>query len=73
MSDNVVKFPGITKLDLDPDEILKETMGKLDGVIIMGYTKDGADGYFASSYSDSGEIIWLIERFKHLLLSEYDN
>ena len=64
MSDNVVRFPGITKLDLDPDLVLREAIGKLEGVLLLGYTKDG-ECYFASSYADGGEVMWLVERFKH--------
>ena len=38
---NVVPFNGITKLDLNPDIVLENTMGKLEGLVICGYDKDG--------------------------------
>jgi hypothetical protein len=64
---NVVRFPGITRFDLDPDLILQEAMGKLEGVVITGYDKHG-NTYFASSYSDGGNAMWLLEICKKALL-----
>lgn len=64
---DVVTFRGITKLDLPPDRILEDAIGKLDGVVILGYTKDG-DEFFASSYADGGNVLWLLEKLKKQLL-----
>lgn len=69
--DNVVRFPGMTRKEIDPDELLSAALGKMEGVIIAGYTKDGIE-YYASSYSDGGEIMWLVERFKHMLMQIVD-
>ena len=63
----VVNFTGITKLDLPPDRILDQAKGELDGVVIIGYDKDGNE-YFASSYADGGTVLWLMERCKTKLL-----
>jgi len=68
---NVVDFTGITKLNSSPDRALEQAKDKLEGVVIMGYTKEG-DSYFASSYSDGGTVLWLMEVCKKLLL-EVDN
>ena len=65
---NVIPFTGITKLDLDPDMVIEQIKGKLEGVVIMGYTKDGEE-YFASSYADGGNVLWLLERMKLRLLN----
>ena len=65
---NVILFNGITKLDLDPDTVLENTKGKLEGVILIGYDKEGEE-YFASTYADGGEVLWLIERMKLRLLN----
>jgi len=65
---NVIPFNGITKLDLDPDMILENTNGKLEGVIIIGYDHMGIE-YFASSYADGGDVLWLLERMKLRLLT----
>jgi hypothetical protein len=64
----IIPLNNITKLDLPVDRILETAKGELEGVIIMGYTKDG-DEYFASSYADGGTVNWLIDRFKAKLLA----
>lgn len=48
---NVVYLGGVTKLDLPADRILEKCAGQLEGVVVIGYTKDG-DEYFVSSYAD---------------------
>ena len=65
---NVILFNGITKLDLDPDMVLENTKGKLEGVILIGYDKEGEE-YFASTYADGGDVLWLLERMKIRLLN----
>lgn len=67
----VIPFKGITKLDLDPDIILENNKGKLEGVVIMGWDKDGKE-FFASSYADGGTVLWLVERMKKALLEIAD-
>ena len=67
MDDNVILFSGITNLDLPPDRVLEQAIGKLDSVVILGYTKDG-DEYFCSSIADGGEVLWIMERLKLCLL-----
>ncbi len=67
----VIPFKGITKLDLDPDTILENNKGKLEGVVIMGWDKNGNE-YFASSYADGGTVLWLVERMKKALLEIAD-
>jgi hypothetical protein len=69
---NVILFNGITKLDLDPDMVLENTKGKLEGVILIGYDKEGEE-YFASTYADGGDVLWLLERMKLRLLNVENN
>ena len=65
----VIDFNGITTLDLDPQRILDAAKKEeLEGVVILGYTKDG-DIYFASSYANVPEVNWLIDKCKDTLLS----
>ncbi len=64
---NVTRFPGITNLDLDPDMILSEAIGKLATAIIIGTDKDG-ELYFASSVTDGGTVLWWVELAKKALL-----
>lgn len=63
----VIPFNGITKLDLDPDVVLENNKGKLEGLVIIGYGVDGSE-YFASTYADGGTVLWLLERCKKTLL-----
>lgn len=67
----IMDFPGVTKLNLDPDRVLSAAVGELDSAIVIGYTKDG-DEYFASSVSSGPEAIWLLERMKLKLLQIVD-
>ena len=69
---NVVKFPGETLLDLNPDDILEEAKGKLDKVMVIGYTEDGAE-YFDSSFADGMIAVWLLERIKLIMLNIVDD
>ena len=63
----IIHFTGITKLDLPPDQILEAAVGKMEGVVIMGWDAQGNE-YFASSYADGGTVLWLLERLKKHLL-----
>lgn len=67
----VIPFTGITKLDLDPDVILENLKGKLEGFVITGFTADGEE-YFSSTYADGGTALWLLERCKRALLNNGD-
>jgi len=68
MSGKIIEMPCITFLDLPPDRILENAKGRLQGVVILGYDEDG-DEYFASSYADGGEVLWLLEMLKLQLLT----
>lgn len=63
----VIPLGGVTKLDLPVDRILEAAKDSLEGVVLMGYTKDG-EHYFASTYADGGEVLWLLENLKKQLL-----
>ena len=67
MRDNVIPIGGVTKLDIDPDAALEGCKGQLDGVIIIGISKEG-HLHFASSIADGAEILWYVEQFKAMLL-----
>lgn len=73
MKDNVVPFTGTTRLDLDPERLLKYALndGKLTEVVILGYSEDGEE-YFAFSSSDGGSVLWHLERAKMKLLGSVD-
>lgn len=73
MSNNVIPLNNITRLDLPPDRVLDGAKGKMSGLVILGYDTEGNE-YFASTYADGGEVLWLLERCKINLLGviEYD-
>lgn len=65
----VLRFGGITKLDLPADRVLQ---GALDAglkcAVVLGYDKEGEE-YFASSIADGADVLWLMERLKLSLLT----
>lgn len=68
MTDNVVRFTGITKLDIDPALVLRDATDEgLAEVVVIGFAKDGSE-YFASSIADGGTVLWHMERAKHKLM-----
>jgi hypothetical protein len=70
--DNVIPLNNITKLDLPVDRVLNGAKERLEGVVLIGYDKDG-DEYFASTYADGGKVLWLLERTKKALLQVTDD
>ena len=66
--DNIIPIGNLTRLDGDPDTILKAAIGKLEGVVISGFTKDG-ELWAASSYADGGNVMWLLEAAKTKMMS----
>jgi hypothetical protein len=68
---NILSFEGVTTLDLDPDMVLQNNIGKLEGFVLVGYTSDGKE-YTCSTYGDTPTILWLLERAKKQLLESAD-
>lgn len=69
---NVVNLPCITTHDLSTERVLTAALrADLEGVIVMGYAKDG-EVYFASTYADGGNVMWLMEWAKRQLLKQAD-
>lgn len=60
---NVIPLGGITKLNIDVNSILNAAKNKLEGVVLVGFAKDG-EVYAASSYADGGDVMWLLEACK---------
>ncbi len=63
----IIPLNNITYLDLDPDQVLKNIIGKLNSVVVLGYDLEG-DEFFASSIADGADVCWLMERCKKQLL-----
>ena len=68
----IIPFNGVTKLDLDPDTVLENNKGKYEGFVIAGYDLEGNER-FASTYSDGGTTMWLLERCKKRLMEHGEN
>lgn len=63
----------VTTLDTSPDRALEGAHEYgLESVVIVGFKPDG-EFYFASSQSNSAEVIYLLEKAKHELLKMEDH
>jgi hypothetical protein len=68
----VVRWNGITRLDLPPQQVLDgASEAQLSGVVVLGYDAEGND-FYASSYADGGDVLWLLEKCKKRLLEMGD-
>ena len=63
----IVSIGGGTSADLDPNLVLHEAIGEMEGVVLLGFNKDG-EVYAASSYADGGTIVWLLEACKQMVM-----
>jgi len=68
MTGKVIPFGGVTKLDLDPDLVLENCKGEFEGVVLLGWDKNG-ELFFSSTYADGGTVLWLLEQCKVRLLA----
>lgn len=66
--DNVIKFYPLGAAK-DPDNVLEHAIGEYDKIIILGYGKDDEMDVRASTNFTEGDILWIIERFKHKLMA----
>ena len=66
MTAKIIPFNGITTLDLDPDQVLEQSKGQMEGVVLLGWDKAG-EMYFSSTYADGGTVLWLLEQCKKQL------
>lgn len=71
MTAKIIPIGGVTRLDLDPDVVLENLKGELEGFVLCGYTKDGEE-FFSSTYADGGDALWLLKRCERALLSVGD-
>ena len=69
---NVFKLQAISNLDEEADEVLKQSIGKLSKMVIVGYDLYGND-FYHSTANGATEAIYLLERAKHRLLKQVDD
>ncbi len=66
--DKIIHFDGITRLDLPVDRVIQMAKKeKLDEVVIIGFDPEG-EFYFSSSKANGGDVLWLLEKAKQMLL-----
>lgn len=69
MSAEIIELDIVTKLDLPAERILRKATEKdLDAVVVIGWDKD-EEFYFASSYADGPEVLWLLAMAQRNLLN----
>ena len=68
MTARVIPLGNVTRLDLPADRILDQAKEHMEHVVVMGWDKEGRL-YFASSFADGGEVMWLLEKCKQALLN----
>ena len=62
VTDNVIRWPGISSLPTSPSRILEDaTAANLGSVVVLGFDADGGE-YFASSEADGAQALWHLER-----------
>jgi len=73
MSGNVVYWPHPTRIELPAERVLEGAKAHdLKTAVVMGWTQEG-DVYFASTTSDGGDVMWLMEWAKKALLDAIDD
>jgi hypothetical protein len=72
VTDNVIRWPGISSLPTSPSRILEDaTAANLGSVVVLGFDADGGE-YFASSEADGAQALWHLERARHKLMQVVD-
>lgn len=69
MSARIIPLGNVTRLDIPVERILDQAKDQMDHVVIMGWDKNG-ELYFASSFADGGEVMWLLEKCKQALFHQ---
>jgi hypothetical protein len=67
----IIPLGNITRLDLPAERVLEAAKEHLEHVVLMGWDKEGKL-YFASTFSDGGDVLWIVEQCKRNLLSGAD-
>ncbi|MEE9532721.1 MAG: hypothetical protein V3W52_17215 [Syntrophobacteria bacterium] len=65
---DLVRLGNVTTLDL-PVDLICDSAKQLEGIVILGYDEEGEE-YFASSYGDKKEVLWLLRRLEKQLLEQ---
>ena len=60
MTGKILPFTGETTEDINADTVLENNIGEYECVVIVGYTKMGAER-LVSSTGDSALMVWLLK------------
>jgi hypothetical protein len=71
MTGKILPFTGDTTEDVNADAVLENNIGEYECVVIIGYTKMGAER-LVSSTGDSALMVWLLERAKKIIIEHAD-
>jgi hypothetical protein len=65
---NVTRFPGVTRLDGDPDIMLQDAIGKLKVGLVVGWDKEG-NLYFETSSPEGPLVLWLMKLAEQMIVN----
>ena len=69
---DVVDLDCPTRLDIPVERVLQSALeSDLNRVMLIGWNKDD-EFYFAASFADGGDALWLMEHAKNALISADD-
>ena len=71
MTAKILPFTGETTEDINADTVLENNKGEYECVVLIGYTKRGAER-LVSSTGDSALMVWLLERAKKTIIESAD-
>lgn len=67
MTAQIIKWSGLTKLDIPVERVLNGALDReLQSAVVVGFTQEG-DLHFASSVASGAEAIFLLQRAIHNL------
>ena len=72
MPDNILEFTGLTKLDIDPDKVLKSAQGEFTECMVIWYGHEENIQIYASTASGP-RMLWWMERAKQEILAPDDD
>jgi hypothetical protein len=71
LQDAKVKIlPVVTSLDIPAERVLQAAMDtELTSAVVMGYRRSDGGMFFASSLADGGNVLWLMAKCEHALVT----
>ena len=73
-NDNIIPFPGWTKLDIDASSMLVEIAKEIPpgaNAIVITFGHEDGDVHYHSSRADEKEVYWQLRAFMRFLEEEF--